>query len=67
MSETKNPTPLVKRVLANVADELEPYESPDFMYEFLHTLTTGRVPTAYRVVRVLAVTSKLVKTLTRER
>jgi triosephosphate isomerase len=67
MSETKKSTSLVKRVLANVAEELEPYESPDIVYELTAIFTTGRPSTPYRICRTLATVSKLVKTLTKER
>jgi hypothetical protein len=63
----KKSTSLMKTVLTNVAEDLEKYEERDFMYEFWMTLATGKVPTFYRAVHVLAVGSRFLRNVTTDR
>ena len=64
---TKKSSSLMKTVITNVAEDLEKYEERDLMYEFWMTLATGKVPTLYRAVHILAVGSKLLRNVTTER
>ena len=66
MTEKKSSS-LMKTVLTNVAEDLEKYEQRDYLYEFLMTMSTGRVPTFYRVVHVLAVGSRFLRNVTADR
>jgi hypothetical protein len=63
----KKSTSLMKTVLTNVAQDLEKYEERDFMYEFWMTLVHGKVPTSYRVVNTLAVASRFLRDVTKDR
>ena len=63
----KKSSSLMKTVLTNIAEDLEKYEEPDHLYEFLMTMSTGKVPTSYRVVRALAVTSRFLRDVTTDR
>jgi hypothetical protein len=66
MTEKKSPS-LMKTVLTNLAHDLEKYEERDYLYEFMMTMATGRVPTLYRAVHILAVGSKFLRNVTTER
>lgn len=63
----KKSTSLMKTVFTNVAEDLEKYEERDFMYEFLMLLSTGKVPTSYRVVHILAVGSRFLRNVSTDR
>ena len=66
MTEKKSSS-LMKTVATNIAEDLEKYEERDLMYEFWMTMATGKVPTFYRVVHVLAVGSEFLRDVTTER
>lgn len=58
---------LARTVATNLSEELKKYEEPNPLYELKTTLMMGGVPTSYRVLRALAVTSKLIRDVTTER
>lgn len=66
MTEKKSSS-LMKTVLTNLAEDLERYEKPDVFYEFMMSLSTGKIPTSYRVVRALAVASRFLRDVTTDR
>lgn len=66
MTEKKSSN-LMKTVLTNLAEDLEKYEKPDYLYEFMMSMSTGTVPTSYRVLRVLAVTSRFLRDVSTDR
>lgn len=65
--KAKKSSSLIKTVLTNIAEDLEKYEERDYLYEFLMTMSTGRVPPLYRAVHTLAITSKFLRNVTTER
>ena len=52
---TEKSSRLMKTVLTNLGEDLEKeYENPNWGYEFLMIMSTGKLPPIYRAVRILA-------------